>query len=352
MMPSPYRHIIGPRVAAALARDPAPPSSSARASGGTIITDIPSLVEHEFAAGDTFSLFLPGLLPVDLTITGTASFGGITSSGATNVVGDVAVTVTSGSLTVSYDPTEFERGHPLGYGAWFIDAGDTTTITETGGAVSQINDLGANGNHATQGTGSAQPTTGTRSHNGLNVLDFDGTSDWMQAPAFDIDVSGRAVTIFAVLKWDASGTGRNALGALRSGQVTSLNSFMLEYNGGNHQVVYGNGASGFANGNFRERRFSFPGTTDFHKYIITIDTTVGPRVWIDDVEQTLTNGNGSMPVGNFLASDSTDWSPYFGRRPDPFYFDGAIGTYGIISTVLDATERAALSAWIFGRWAL
>jgi hypothetical protein len=67
----------------------------------------------------------------------------------------------------------------------WLDAADTTTITESGGSVSQWNDLSGNGRHLTQGTGALQPTTGASTVNGFNVLDFAGdyltstvTNDW------------------------------------------------------------------------------------------------------------------------------------------------------------------------------
>lgn len=56
--------------------------------------------------------------------------------------------------------------------AWY-DASDTATITASGGAVSQWNDKYGT-NHVTQGTAAWKPTTGTRTQNGKNVLDFDG----------------------------------------------------------------------------------------------------------------------------------------------------------------------------------
>jgi hypothetical protein len=56
----------------------------------------------------------------------------------------------------------------------WLDASDTTTITEAGGSVSQWNDKSGNGNNVTQGTGALQPTTGVSTVNGLNVLNFAG----------------------------------------------------------------------------------------------------------------------------------------------------------------------------------
>jgi len=57
--------------------------------------------------------------------------------------------------------------------AWF-DASDTSTITHSSGSVSQWDDKSGNDNDVIQSTGSNQPTTGTRTINSLNVLDFDG----------------------------------------------------------------------------------------------------------------------------------------------------------------------------------
>lgn len=87
--------------------------------------------------------------------------------------------------------------------ALWLDASDTSTITESGGAVSQWDDKSGNDYHATQSTGANQPTTGTRTQNGLNALDFDGAGDNLE-----IDYSGLFSTpdstnsIFIVWKTD------------------------------------------------------------------------------------------------------------------------------------------------------
>jgi hypothetical protein len=57
-----------------------------------------------------------------------------------------------------------------------------------------------------------------------------------------------------------------------------------------------------------------------------------------------------MVPANFLSSSASAWKPVTGRRPDPFYFDGKIGTYGILSEVLSDVERTALDAWLADRW--
>ena len=56
----------------------------------------------------------------------------------------------------------------------WLDASDLTTITHSGGAVSEWRDKSGNGYAFTQATSAAQPTTGSATQNALNVLSFDG----------------------------------------------------------------------------------------------------------------------------------------------------------------------------------
>ena len=54
---------------------------------------------------------------------------------------------------------------------WY-DASDLSTITESAGLVSQLDDKSGNNLHLSQGTGSLQPQTDVEQINGLNVLEF------------------------------------------------------------------------------------------------------------------------------------------------------------------------------------
>ena len=57
---------------------------------------------------------------------------------------------------------------------WF-DASDETSVSrDANGKVSYWNDKNGD-KHLSQATASKQPTYGTRTYNGLNVVDFDGT---------------------------------------------------------------------------------------------------------------------------------------------------------------------------------
>ena len=102
---------------------------------------------------------------------GTQHFNG--KIGEVIVCADGALTAQQIAATEQY-LTEKWMPVPLRVGAtaWF-DASDTDSITQSGGLVSQLNDLSGNGNNLTQGTSANQPLTGSRTLNGLNVLDFD-----------------------------------------------------------------------------------------------------------------------------------------------------------------------------------
>ena len=69
---------------------------------------------------------------------------------------------------------------------WY-DPSDASTITDTGGLVDQLDDKG--GTEHLVGAGSSRPTTGTRTLNGLNVLDCDG-GDFLSKSSFTLPTSG------------------------------------------------------------------------------------------------------------------------------------------------------------------
>jgi hypothetical protein len=89
--------------------------------------------------------------------------------------GSVTVTQVSNATTVTYPGVFSTPFSPLDLSpTLWLDASDATTITESSGSVSQWDDKSGNGYNLTQATGIRQPATGTRTLNGLNVLDFSG----------------------------------------------------------------------------------------------------------------------------------------------------------------------------------
>jgi len=78
-----------------------------------------------------------------------------------------------------------------GGGAWaptdsadlsqWLDASDAATITATGNNLTTLADKSTNSNDFTAGN---DPQTGTRTHNSLNVIDFDGVDQYIENTAY------------------------------------------------------------------------------------------------------------------------------------------------------------------------
>jgi hypothetical protein len=90
------------------------------------------------------------------------------------------------------------------HGWW--DSSDGNTISESGGAVSQLDDKSGNGRHLEQSDGASRPITGTRTINGLNGLDFDGSDDFIEAAGIS-GVPATSYDFFYVADLDLAGDG-------------------------------------------------------------------------------------------------------------------------------------------------
>lgn len=193
---------------------------------------------------------------------------------------------TNGALSVvsaqqaSWLPTDVS-----GLVGWW-DASDTDTLTtDVDGYVSQWDDKGPNGVDLTEGTGTAQPRSGTRTIGGVNALYFDGGDQLSNTTTFDLSGTNTC-TMFAVVEVDstpaqgiictswAAGLDYNDPVAIRFMQVYDASDFATFYNNGSSLAtmslnprlltMYRNGAAGAisANGTFGTG-FSGSGTTNF-----------------------------------------------------------------------------------------
>lgn len=97
-------------------------------------------------------------------------------------------------------PKYAAAGPPVsGYVGWW-DASDATSITSSGGAVSQWNDKSGNGYHVST-VAAVKPSTGTRTLNGMNVIDWPNTGG--QNLSRTVALS-QPLTVFAVIATDAT----------------------------------------------------------------------------------------------------------------------------------------------------
>ena len=138
---------------------------------GFVTTDY--VVQYRVSPSGSWTTFADGTsTATSATVTGlTAGTTYDVRVAAVNAAGTGAWSATATATTSTvWTPADLP-GAPA---AWF-DAADASTITATGGSVSQWSDKSGNGRHAQQATPSAQPTSGTATMGGRNVLTFGGT---------------------------------------------------------------------------------------------------------------------------------------------------------------------------------
>ncbi len=90
----------------------------------------------------------------------------------------------------------------------WLDASDASTITKASDLVSQWNDKSGEANHIAQGTGTNQPLWVDSVQNGLPIIRFDGTDNFMDRATFTGGEEAQPTTIFIVCKFPTSSGAR------------------------------------------------------------------------------------------------------------------------------------------------
>jgi len=89
--------------------------------------------------------------------------------------------------------------------ALWLDAADASTITESGGAVSQWDDKSGNARHLSQATAANQPTYLSTGLNSLPTINFDGTGEFLKNASYE--PTGAVTCFFAAERTSSSANG-------------------------------------------------------------------------------------------------------------------------------------------------
>jgi hypothetical protein len=254
------------------------------------------------------------LTPVALT----TSVGDTTTS-----ISPVVFTLTPVGLTGQI--TAFSPISLSGLVGWW-DASDLATITDAGaGAVSQWTDKSGNVRTFTQASAGSRPITGTRTVNGMNALDFNGTTHNLQSPSF---VQAQPVSIFVVAAFDGptDGTQRTIVGCLPSSAT-----YVLQKLAANTWEMYaGNGVGGGAV------------TAGTHK-ITELINGASSVLRIDGAQV------GSGNAGTTAQSPTTPLVVGYFKTGTTGSFDGPLCEVVYFNRVLTAPEIAQMETYL-GRW--
>jgi hypothetical protein len=117
--------------------------------------------------------------------------------------------------------------------ALWLDAADASTITESGGAVSQWDDKSGNNRDVSQATTSAQPLLISNALNQLPLLRFDGSNDYLFNASPGLNGLS-TVTILGVFKLLATPVNEDVLAGIGStGQLRAVRSIWRAANQAN-----------------------------------------------------------------------------------------------------------------------
>jgi hypothetical protein len=256
----------------------------------------------------------------------------------------------------------FQPSSITGLKAWY-DPSDTTSITSSSGKVSQINDKSGNGYNLVQATSANQPTTGTRTINSLNVLDYtavvqtliNGTpSNW----TFMSNTSGSS--IFAVFKFDnlSQRNGVYYTGYNPQGYTSTSTYFTALQTSGYVDHLVGDGAG---NLNFLNRPSS--GYAASTNYYVTVlgdpgNATAANRskVYINTGSalaantQTYTAGTAApktgFSLGGYLDNGQTPFTDTDGA------LDGVIGEVIVYTGVLSGADQTTVKNYLATKWGI
>ena len=237
------------------------------------------------------------------------------------------------------------NGVSAGLQLW-LDASDANTLYDatTGGSLVAANggvarweDKSGNARHATQGTSGSRPIRKTAIQNGLGVLRFDGTNDWINLPTdFRWWPTG---TVFVVL--DNAGADKPWYGAHRSDEDpdirlnTSTHSGYWYYGGNYKQDAGASHYDAIGTGTVRT---------------IVLNNTAYKSY-----------SNGTLKNSTTLSAAVTANNPTFSHTLGGYKYSGGIGdAYAAIDicevvmydSALSDTNRAAVESYLLAKWGI
>ena len=216
----------------------------------------------------------------------------------------------------------------------WLDADDSDSITHSGGAVSQWSDKSGRGNHVTQTTENRKPTTGSRTQNGRNVIDFDPSVADQLLQNTSPDMSGYVGDIFFLYKRDRTSEADYlfTFDGVGSGVQLRGNRFSdISFDGGF------DGGPGFNTGGSSS-------DTNPHIWNARIDGTTGVYLFIDgtQVDQD-TSEAGVVTIDDYIR-----------LAADAFSGDGLDGFIGevVVVTYQSTANRQKIEGYLAWKWGL
>lgn len=205
----------------------------------------------------------------------------------------------------------------------FLDSSDASTLAAMGNSLTTWLDKSGNGYHASQTIGANKPQTGTRLHNGLNVIDFTAAnSQYMLTSSFSAALS-QPNTLYCVGKYDATSSHY-----LMDGITDSQRHVMGQING-NDAILAGSVLAGVA--------------TNTNPHILGASFNISSSAFRRDGVVIASGDAGSQQLSGLTIG---------ARRWITNFHDGWIGSIILFDRLLDATETVYLESGLSAQWGI
>ena len=232
--------------------------------------------------------------------------------------------------------------------AWW-DASDADTITESGNLGTQLDDKSGNGHHAVS-SGVERPTTNVTTQNGLNVLDFDGTAQQLNAG----NLGGKPASFgFFLVGW-TSNTGKTNQGFASSGPANGATADIWpgvihrSDNVGDIEAIIGDGTD-FQYFETTDAPISQGNASIIYVEYIDGDAFITIRV-NGDIRNVVDNG------GTGTENSGTAYDFVLGNlgllNSSNFHLQGSIGEIAIPDRILSQAERQQYEGYLAHKWGL
>ena len=217
-------------------------------------------------------------------------------------------------------------------GAWY-DPSDTDTISDSGGKVYQLDDIGTSGlQHMVQASGASQPTTGTRTLGSNNILDFQGI-DFLEKTLFQVSPSGNN-SVYMVAEIDS---------------VASANASIWSMNNLNDYQFKANTTPGF-NGNVNVAGIG-------SSVSLTDPPHNGPSIYNLNFDfsglgayNAFIDGIQRAPDTSYIVKlDASQHFRLFSHRGGTLSPDGAMGEV-VVCEACDTTTRQLIEGYLAWKW--
>jgi hypothetical protein len=225
--------------------------------------------------------------------------------------------------------------------AWY-DADDASTITESSGLVSQWDDKSGSGLHIIQNTGSEKPTTGTRTINGKNVIDYDGTTDIIFEANNDMFRNVGSGMIIGVVKTD-DGTGVEVVAKVLTPSFPNARAEMR------FDTSKFSGAGRRLDGDTTVE-LDAAATFDTNEHVFGILFDWANAEMNFSIDGTLETAQAFQTAGNTSDTDSLQLN--IGDSGSGEHFDGVIAELIFVEDDLSLANRQKLEGYLAWKWGL